>query len=130
MSVWKIGAIENEPQVRLARWRVLEASYFAAGALPTRHLVGCLAGDGTGRVCSAIQSIDLATMRGVTRSGRVYELVGAPGWDSEGEYVWDVWCRINKVAASTDVTAEVIPGMTAETAATKLRLRRTKGMST
>lgn len=108
MPVWSIGSVENEPEVRLVRWRVLEASSSPDFPSPTRHFVGCLARDGTGRVCSAVQSIDLSAMRGVTKSGRVYELVGAPGWDAEGEYVWGVWCRINEVASFTDVTKELL----------------------
>lgn len=116
MPVWSIGSVESEPEVRLVRWRVLEASYGDDVASPTRHFVGCLARDGTGRVCSAVQSIDLSAMRGVSRSGRVYELVGAPGWDAEGEYVWGIWCGISEVVSCTDVTAEVIASMVEDAA--------------
>lgn len=108
MPLWTFGSVEDEPQVQLVHWRVLEATYADAGEPSTRHFVGADAIDKTGRVGSAIQSIDLASRKGVTRSGRVYELVGAPGRDAEGEYVWGRWCRINLVATWVDVTAEVV----------------------
>ena len=33
-------------------------------------------------------------MRGVTRSGRVYQLVGLPGYSSDAEYVFGYWIRM------------------------------------
>lgn len=114
MTIWTFGTVESEPQVRLSEWRVLEVAY-ADGAIPrTRHFVGCDPYDGSGRVSSAIASLDILRRRATTKRGRVYELVGRSGSSSNAEYVWGVWCRIKEVASFTDVTAQVIASMVEE----------------
>lgn len=109
MPFWTFGSIEEEPQVRLVRWRVLEASYSDKDVPLTRHLVGADAAGGTGRVSSAIQQIDVGARMCLTRSGRAYALLGESHYDSDAEYVWNRWCSLNDVATSTDVTEISIP---------------------
>lgn len=46
-------------------------------------------------------------MRGITSSGRVYELRGTPGFNSDGEYAWNRWLAINSATDVADVTAEI-----------------------
>jgi hypothetical protein len=99
-SVWRPLSVEQEPQTRLLQWRVMKLSN---GDI---HFVG--RADWEGRVCSAVQTYDPETKRGVTRSGRVYELLGPSGYNTDAMYVWSRWCRINDVNSSdvVDITKE------------------------
>ena len=45
-------------------------------------------------------------MTATTRSGRSYQLVGAPGNARIGEYAWQNWCSKNEVVSEVDVTDE------------------------
>ena len=103
MSIWTFGSVEAEPHVRLADWRILEASY-SEGQTPTRHFAGCEARDRSGRISSAISSFDVGQRKGVTARGRVYELVGRSSTNDEAVRLWNLYCRINAVLAWTDVT--------------------------
>ena len=114
MPFWTFGTIEEEPEVRLVHWRVLEASYVDHDLSPTRHFVGAVVADRTGRVSSAIEHLDAEARRGLTQSGRAYGLLGEPGYDSAAEYVWSKWCRINGVAAWVDVTEDAFAADNAE----------------
>lgn len=107
MPVWKIAPIEQEPAVSLRDWAVYEVDG-VYGEGPSRHFVGALTSDDSGRVSSGIQQFDASNLRGVTRSGRVYQLVGRPGIGMDAEYVWNKWCSINNVTSARDVGAELI----------------------
>lgn len=61
---------------------------------------------GEGRVCSPVMEFDKNTMRGMTRSGRIYELVGEPGFNRDAEYVWHKWLVLNDVTEFECVTEE------------------------
>lgn len=91
MSIWKTTPIDQTPEIRLSSWSVFE--------LPNgdRHFVGYNETEHEGRVSSMIMTFDPGTMKGVTRSGRVYQLVGPPGYSTDGTYVWYRWCNINDV---------------------------------
>lgn len=107
MPIWKIAPIKEEPTVVLRDWCVYQAhGVYEEGA--SRHFVGTKSGEWSGRVSSRIEKFDAATLRGVTASGRVYQLVGPPGYSSDGEYVWDRYCSINKARNCSDVTEEVV----------------------
>lgn len=121
MPVWTFGTIEEEPEVRLVQWRVLEASYVDESLLPTRHFVGACALGGAGRVSSAIEQLDAMAHRGLTQSGRAYELMGEPNHDSEAEYVWNMWCRVNGVASWIDVTRHAFAASSCETTDAKVK---------
>lgn len=115
MPFWTFGTIEDEPDVRLVHWRVLEASYVDPDMAATRHFVGADAADRTGRVSSSIQELDAVALRGVTQSGRAYVLLGESRYDHEAEYVWNKWCRINNVATWVDVTKDAFAATDDET---------------
>ncbi|MEM5366429.1 hypothetical protein V4C53_10330 [Paraburkholderia azotifigens] len=72
----------------------------------TRHFVGRDARNFRGRVSSAICGFDKHAMRGQTRSGRVYQLIGPGGFAGVAEYVWTIWCSVNAVKEHCDVTDE------------------------
>ena len=62
-----------------------------------RHLAGWSCATHEGRATRAIVQFDAVQMRAVTASGRVSQLVGAPGLRGDGEYTWRRWCRLNEV---------------------------------
>lgn len=103
MPVWALAPVEQDPEVTLTHWVVLE--------LPNgdRHLVGfeSFGRDGQGRVSSKIVTFDKDKMQAVTRSGRVYKLSGQPGWNADAEYVWNKWKIINSVTDFKNVTSEI-----------------------
>lgn len=89
MSVWKVAKIDREPQITLTDWAIKktnDGNYFVG----TRE-------DGTGRVSTQIITFDEEAKKGVTKSGRVYELIGEPGYSSNGEYVWGCYKEINEL---------------------------------
>ena len=104
MPMWNVASVDDEAELSLCSWRILEATYASPEQPATRHFVGCTVDRSSGRVSSAIQVIDVVSRRGVTKSGRVYELRGMPGYNLEAEYVWNGWASINEVSAWTDVT--------------------------
>ncbi|ABK06970.1 conserved hypothetical protein [Burkholderia cenocepacia HI2424] len=105
MALWNIASVMSQPEVSIARWRVLEID---AG---TRHFVGADERDFSGRVSSAIVAFDYKMLRGRTRSGRVYQLVGLPGHSTNADYVWQHWCAINDVKSFSDVTKQLLAGI-------------------
>ncbi|HET7552358.1 MAG TPA: hypothetical protein VFK04_13800 [Gemmatimonadaceae bacterium] len=86
-GVWAARPISDQPGLRLARWQIYAVQQIFV-------FVGYNLDDREGRVSSAIQSLDVTARRGVTESGRVYELVGEPGRDGDGEWVFSVWLRM------------------------------------
>lgn len=102
MSLWQLAPVSAEPEKTIDHWSIREDN---EGEL---HFVGYCKQEGGGVVSSAIQKFDPQTMRGITRSGRVYSLVGESGRDFDAEYVWFRWCVINKVTSWTDVSERVI----------------------
>ena len=103
MSIWAASPCDQEPEITLTRWRIWRTD---SGS---DHLVGERADLGTGRVSSAVQHFDLERKLVTTRSGRKYKLLGPPGYSDDAKYVWDGWCRLNRVERSTDVTLEIYP---------------------
>ncbi|RQV33554.1 hypothetical protein DF027_28605 [Burkholderia cenocepacia] len=104
MPIWTIASVTDEPEVSLTRWRILETEDGA------RHFVGADERDHTGRVSSRIVAFDRHTLRGKTCSGRIYQLIGAAGWSSNADYVWQRWCEVNSVASHSDVTKQLLVG--------------------
>jgi hypothetical protein len=100
-NVWATVPVSDQPELTLVNWQVLQ--------LPDgdRHFVGYVVENREGRVSSPIVKFDPASLRGITKTRRVYQLRGLPDVDSDGEYVWRAWIRINDVADWTDVTADV-----------------------
>lgn len=110
MSIWKIASIHEEPTVVLHDWCVYEVDGVYESS--SRHFVGTKTGDWSGRVSSRIEMFDAAALRGVTASGRVYQLKGPRGYSSDGDYVWSAYCRINGARDCRDVSDELVPART------------------
>jgi hypothetical protein len=86
-AVWAARSVSDQPVLRLARWQIYVVQEILV-------FVGYNMTDREGRVSSAIQSLDVAARSGVTLSGRAYELVGPPGRDDDGDWVFGVWLRM------------------------------------
>ncbi|MGF6654934.1 hypothetical protein OKW34_005524 [Paraburkholderia youngii] len=102
MPVWTVAGISAEPELSISEWQILETQP------GSRHFVGTDVRDYTGRVSTAIQQFDSTALRGVTSSGRVYQLVGLQGCSANAQYIWERWCTVNGVTSYTDVTTHVL----------------------
>lgn len=101
MPVWTTTPVEAQPSLTLVNWQVMQ--------LPDgdRHFVGYAPQNREGRTSSAIVEMDLERLQGVTSTGRVYQLIGPSGWNTDAEYVWRRWVVINQVTQWEDVSKEV-----------------------
>jgi len=105
-SVWKPADVTEEPETKLINWQVYKVFIKDLGQ-QTLHFNGYTIGKfSEGRVCSPVTTFDKNTMRGVTRSGRVYELIGKPGFHRDAEYVWNRWLAMNGDPEHTCITNE------------------------
>lgn len=106
MSIWKATSVADTPEIVLSQWRIVEVtSPYWDGT--SRHFTGYNETEHEGRVSSEIVEFDPTNMCGVTKSGRTYKLIGPPGHNGDGEYVWSRWKAINQVETETDVSDEV-----------------------
>lgn len=105
-AVWAALGVEQQPSIVLVRWRIIQVK--TKDMHIERYFVGYNLQDREGRVSTAIQQFDALTRRGVTKSGRVYQLEGEPGFDPDGEYVWRICATAWLFIDEKDVTAEVI----------------------
>lgn len=104
--IWPIASVDDRPQILLSTWRLYEISA-AWSAVPTRHLVGWADEAAHAQVSSAVEQIDPAQRGCVTRSGRLYRLIGAPGSTVETAFVWDTWKVVNGVKGEREVTDDL-----------------------
>jgi len=95
-GIWNVAPVADEPMTRLSHWRI----FLVDGK--DVHFAGYAGHEG--RVCSAIQSFDPVTGRGVTRSGRIYELVGESGFNGDAMYVWQRWLDMYNNPPHEDIT--------------------------
>jgi len=95
-SIWRVASVSDEPQTSLTQWRI----FLVDGK--DMHFVGYTGYEG--RVCSAVQTFDPTTCKGVTESGRIYELVGPPGFNGDAMYVWNRWLNIYGNPTVEDIT--------------------------
>jgi len=108
-SIWSTPSVSAQPVIILERWRVLEVDNQQGQV--QRHFVGFNVEDCEGRVSTAIQQFDPVTGQGVTKSGRTYKLIGNPGYDSDGAWVWAYWSRVHKLANERDLSGELWAAM-------------------
>lgn len=101
MSIWRVDPTDVEPSTALVRFQVMRAENTGE-----QHLVGWAQDVREGRVSSPVVAWDPVKRLAVTRSGRVYELVGPPGLDDDALYVWQRWLKIHGSPGWADVTAE------------------------
>lgn len=88
-SIWETQPVEDEPQIILDQWQIFEVD-------GNRHFTGYSAMGREGRVSSRIVTFDEETKRGITRSGRVYQLTETgPGFNGDADYVLGAWLHAN-----------------------------------
>lgn len=103
MPTWPITDDPAAAPTVLTDWALFE--------LPngTRHIAGCVPYPREGRVTSAVVEFDVATLRAVTDSGRVYKLKRRGyGLNLDAEYVWNIWRGRNGVTECRNLTRAVI----------------------
>lgn len=85
MPVWTMPAVAQQPTVHLCRWRVYR---FTLDGQHWDVLSGWDPDNNCGRCSTPIAVLDAGGLRAQTRSGRVYNLAGAPGFDADALYVF------------------------------------------
>ena len=65
------------------------------------------------RASSAILQISFEQRRGITQTGQVYELRGAPDRDPHAGYAWQLWMSVNEATEAVDITERLLSGQTA-----------------
>ncbi|MFM0031768.1 hypothetical protein PQR70_36725 [Paraburkholderia madseniana] len=98
MPIWESPPVDLESEIDLILWRIMQTER------GEQHQVGIRTDFPTGRVSTAIAEFDPESRRGVTRSGRVYQLYGELGCSAGAEYVWNQWCLANSIHNATDIT--------------------------
>ena len=105
--IWPIDSVDVRPRVQLSSWRAYEVAHPRGEAL-SQHLVGYVLDHDHGQVSSPIVRVDAAARVCVTHSGRIYELVGGPGYNEDASYVWDRWMQVNAIVHARDLTDELL----------------------
>ncbi len=106
MTINKVPEDYKSPALR--RWRVMEV--VSKSGARSRHIWGHDVANDAGRASSGIKEFDMEAMTVTTHSGRIYNLIGAPGKARSGEKAWQSWCRVNEVVSAVDVTSEYFDG--------------------
>lgn len=97
-NIWSVAPVELEPEKWLEAWQVVRVT--RSNGFADRfglHFIGRNCSDFNGAVSSKIEQFDPKTLRGITNSGRVYQLVGLPGYCDDAQYVLDCWSQGNHV---------------------------------
>ena len=113
MPIWETRPVTAQNTIWLSHWTVFEAPD------GRRYLVGHNVRDREGRVSTRVVSFDVSSMHAVTESGRTYKLLGCPGHNADGLYVWGRWAPLigadNYGEVSEELWAKHLE-MTADTA--------------
>lgn len=80
----------GESHIELTLWSVF-LLFLPVLGVPTIHIVGVNCHTGRGRVSSPVVKVHTSGLRVITQSGRLYDLVGAPGEDAEGLAMLEGW---------------------------------------
>lgn len=107
-NYWRAAPVEIEPQKWIEAWQVVRV--VKSDGFEDRfgiHFVGRNCREYNGAVSSKIEQFNPKTLRGITISGRVYQLVGLPGYSSDAQYVLDCWSHANRVE-TTNATEEFV----------------------
>lgn len=85
-SIWKVAPVDAQPSITLTRWSIRHTN-------DGDYFVGFH--NGAGRVSTKVVTFDDETKKGVTESGRVYQLSGEPGISGDAEHTWGMYKQIN-----------------------------------
>lgn len=107
-NIWSQPPVAIEPEKWLASWQVYKA---ISSKYPMSnfgyHFVGFDVHGKHGAVSSKLEQFDPLRMRGITQSGRIYQLLGEPGVDPDAQYTLDGWGKQNQVVMQ-EATKEFI----------------------
>lgn len=107
IGIWASRPVSEVPEIRLKDWSAFELK-LPASTVRTRHFVGTNAAKGTARISTAIVQFDALRRRGITASGRVYELAeSSHDLNTNAEYVWAAWLQRYCAKDVVNVTAAV-----------------------
>lgn len=109
-NIWATAPVEVEPEKWIDCWRVFKVVKTNLTGFEDSfglHFVGRNTVENNGAVSSKIENFDPISMCGNTRSGRIYQLTGQPGFSDDAQYVFNKWCRINQVEVE-DATQDFI----------------------
>jgi hypothetical protein len=102
--IWATRPVIEEPSITLRDWTIIET----VEERPSRHFVGYNNAGREGRVSSPIVTFDSETLRGETRTGRVYQLGDGRGMkNGDAEFVLGRWMRMYQVTVE-DITDQVL----------------------
>ena len=104
MSIWSTLPVGLEPEICIEKWCVIETEPERG----QRHLLGIRTDTRDARISSPLAGFDMETMFAHTSTGRVYQLVGPPGWAADAQYVLLSWCQRHRVREISDVTTEYL----------------------
>ena len=111
----RMPGVEIQPYVDLAQWRVMRIT---TETEILNVLVGYDIVAGCGRASTPVHAFDAARAEATTRSGRIYRLVEAPGYNDDGEYVFRTWLgRFLTDSNHSDVSPEYWDAIQANAAA-------------
>ena len=102
ISIWKPTDVTQEPHTKLTQWRIYRVKADFHGTGDTIHFVGSAGYEG--RVSSAIQTFDARSHKGISGSGRIYQLLGDSGFNGDAMYVWGRWVSMNGDPEVEDIT--------------------------
>lgn len=98
INIWAQPPVDVVPTKMLDSWSIVKV--VEANVCQEQfefHIVGRDINECNGAVSSKIAEFYPQRMQGKTQSGRIYQLVGSPGHNSDADYVLRGWCRINQV---------------------------------
>lgn len=95
----EIVSVQDQPQTILNHWKLIKVR--GRDGKFSRHFSGRV--DGEGRASTDIVSLDILQMRATTKSGRIY-ILECPGCDSDADWVFANWLRINGCTIHSDQT--------------------------
>jgi hypothetical protein len=106
MTLRSVPSVDVQPLVHVSRWRILAITteiFFMKGLM---YIVGFCEESQKYRISTAIVSINQKRRCCVTRTGRIYMLVGPSGYDEQAQRAW--LRRITGLEYS-DVSSELLP---------------------
>jgi hypothetical protein len=108
---YQVPGIQHEPEATLKDWQILKVTF--DDDTSSFHLNGRCQYHG-GRFSTAIKEFNKDTMIAVTSSGRVYQLIGESGYNSDAAYIAGVWLTRNRAKLPAEDYSEKIDEMIKE----------------
>lgn len=103
---WELDSITAPPTRTLERWRVMEIPFDGPGKAWTCHFVGFKLEGCVGQVSTPVHKFDPITRRGLTRSGRIYELRGDSGFNGDASAIWAGFKHANQIEDERDISQD------------------------